>query len=112
MSKLPTSVLYDFQSSLNILVPSALMLRPIIEKKSINVKVENQYDECKILKIDKVYKEIFTNFICYHWVAKYVVTHVRNNAKEVGHCKFQHVLVFHILRFAPTMCTRPYENLK
>jgi hypothetical protein len=48
MSKLPTNVLYDFQSSLNILVPIALVLRPIIEKKNIDVKVENQYDECKI----------------------------------------------------------------
>ncbi len=50
MSKLPTNVLYDFQSSLNILVPIALVLRPIIEKKNIDVKVENQYDECKIWK--------------------------------------------------------------
>ncbi len=76
------------------------------------MKVENQYDECKILKIDKIYKEIFTNFICYCWVAIYVVTHVRNNAKEVGHCKFQHVLVSHILKFTPTTCTTTYENLK
>lgn len=40
MSKLPTSVFYDLQSSLNILVSSALVLRPIIEKKSIDVKLE------------------------------------------------------------------------
>jgi hypothetical protein len=26
------------------------VLRPIIEKKNIDVKVENQYDECKIWK--------------------------------------------------------------
>jgi hypothetical protein len=112
MSKLPTSVLYDLQSSSNIFVPNALVLRSKIEKKNIDVKVENQYDECNILKIDKVYKEIFTNFICYHWVAKYVVTRVRNNAKEVGHCKFQHVLVSHILKFTPSMCTTTYKNLK
>jgi hypothetical protein len=110
MSKLSTSVLYDLQSSLNILVPSALVLRPIIEKKSIDVKVKNQYDECKILKIGKVYKEIFTNFICYCWIVKYVVTHVRNNAKEAGHYKFQHVLISHILKFTLTTCTT-YENL-
>jgi len=40
MSKLPTSVLYDLQTSLNILVPSALVVKPIIEKKNIDVKVE------------------------------------------------------------------------
>ncbi len=35
------------------------MLRPIIEKKDIDVKVEYQYDECENLKVNKVYKEIF-----------------------------------------------------
>jgi hypothetical protein len=111
MSKLPTSVLYDLQSSLNILVSSALVLRPIIEKKSIDVKLKNKYDKCKNLKIDKVYKEIFTNFLCYCWVAKYVVRHVKNNAKEVGHYKFQHVLICHILKFTLTTCTTTYQNL-
>jgi hypothetical protein len=110
MSKLPTSVFYDLQSSFNILVSSALVLIPIIEKKNIDVKLENQFDKCKILKIDKIYKEIFT-FLCYCWVTKYVVRHVRNNAKEVGHYKFQHILVCHILKFTLTTCTTTYENL-
>jgi hypothetical protein len=51
MSNPPTSALNDFQSFVIILVPNAIMLRLRIEKESINLKVENQFDEHKISSI-------------------------------------------------------------
>jgi hypothetical protein len=51
MSNLPTNVLNDLQSFLIILVLSAIMLRVWIEKESINLKVEDQFDERKISSI-------------------------------------------------------------
>jgi hypothetical protein len=53
-SNLPTSALNDVEKFLIISVFSAIMLRIWVEKESINVKVEDQFDECKISSINNL----------------------------------------------------------
>jgi hypothetical protein len=62
MSNLQTSVVNDLQSFLIISIPSALMLRLWVEKESINVKVEDQFDECKISSIHNLQGKVLNFF--------------------------------------------------
>ncbi len=57
MSNLQTNVLCKFQNCSKILTNGATMLKLTTKELTINVKVNEQCNECKILKVDKVCKE-------------------------------------------------------
>jgi len=49
-------VIEEHQSFLEILVSNGTMLIPTTKEKSIDMKIE-EFDECEILKKNKIYKE-------------------------------------------------------
>ncbi len=55
---------------------------------NVNVKIEAKNDECKIEEISNLHKEKHFKFVYYCWVAKHVVTQVRNNARKVDLINF------------------------
>jgi hypothetical protein len=57
-------VIEEHQSFLEILVSNGTMLIPTTKEKSIDMKIE-EFDECEILKKDKIYKEKFIKFLYY-----------------------------------------------
>lgn len=53
----------------------------------------------------------YIKFLYYHWVAKHVVMQVGNNARQVDHCIFQHVLAnFHSLKFTTIAYTTTIDQ--
>lgn len=63
------------------------------------VKVKEKSNECKIDEINNLYKEKYVKFLYYQRVVKHVVIQVGNDARKVGHCKFQ---VGGLCRFLPS----------
>jgi hypothetical protein len=51
-------------------------------------KIGNRQDESIIAYTDKIYKESFSKFIYFHWIAKSVVLVVGKSAKIVGQHRF------------------------
>ncbi len=76
------------------------------------VKIKEKSNECKIEQINNLYKEKYVKFLYYQWVAKHVVIQVGNDARKVGHCKFQRALASCSLRFTHTTCTTTNQNLE
>ncbi len=75
-------------------------------------KIENHQDESIITYVDKIYKESFSKFIYFCWIAKSIVHVIRNNAKIVGQCRFSRARAQHTIRYTPTACTTTiYEDL-
>jgi hypothetical protein len=60
MSNLQTDVLCEVQNYLKILTHGVTMLKPTTKELTIDVKVNEQCNECQILKVNKVCKEKFT----------------------------------------------------
>jgi hypothetical protein len=122
-----------------LLVPSARRLRVTTKETSIDVKLETKVDECKVQEITQImtmresnkrvkikeksneckieeinnlYKEKYVKFLYYQWVAKHLVRQVGNNARKVGHHKFQRALASCSLRFTHTTCTPTNQILE
>ncbi len=51
------------------------------------MKVEPNFDECKIATLDKEYKEKINNYLYYRWVTKHV-SKVPNNLNKTRFHKF------------------------
>ncbi len=122
-----------------LLLPSARRLRVTTKETSIDVKLKTKVDECKVQEITQIitmresnkrikikeksneckieeinnlYKEKYPKFLYYQRVAKHVVIQVGNDARKVGHHKFQHALSSCSLKFTHTTCTTTNQNLK
>jgi len=60
-----------------------------MKEKSIGLpKIENHQDESIIACIDKIYKESFSKFIDFCWIAKFVVPIVKKTTTIVQQCRF------------------------
>jgi hypothetical protein len=43
-------------------------LRPRVEEENVNVKMKDQYGECKILYMNTICKEKFSKLLYYCWI--------------------------------------------
>jgi hypothetical protein len=60
-----------------------------MKEESIGLpKIENHQDESIIACIDKIYKESFSKFIDFCWIAKFVVPIVKKITTTVQQCRF------------------------
>lgn len=131
MSSLKKYILNDLQDFFKILVLRVCMLRSKVEDKiskvkiedeilkvwvgdkEINSKVEDQFIECKIQSINEVYKERFSKYLYYCWIAKHVISQVGKNIRKIQICIFQRAPINYNLIFTPIDCkTTTNENLK
>ncbi len=82
-----------------------IMLQIVKEETLKLPKIENHQDDSIITYIDKIYKESFSKFIYFRWIAKSGVPVVGKNAKAVGQCRFPRAQARCIIRYTPTTCT-------
>lgn len=68
MSNLSKSIEDKLQDFKELLVLGASQLRPRVEEGNIDVRVEHQFNGCKINYINKIYKEIFSKYVYYQWI--------------------------------------------
>ncbi len=75
----------------------------IVKEETLKLpKIENHQDENIITYIDKIYKESFSKFIYFRWIAKSIVPVVGKNARIVGQCKFPGIRTQCTIQYIPT----------
>lgn len=90
------------------------ILKVWVENDEIDLKVEeDQFIECQIQSINKMYKERYSKYLYYCWIVQHVASQVRQNARKIQIYIFQCVPINYSLIFIPIACrTTPSEDLK
>lgn len=81
-----TSVLDELQYFLDMLIHNLnIILRfKLFEKENINVKAQDQFYECIISYVNKVYKEKFNNYVYCCWIQQFeYVSQFENSVNKV-----------------------------
>jgi len=67
------SIEVEPQNLIELLIFSASWVKPQVKVENIHVKIEHQYDECKIEYIDIVLKEKFNKYVYYRWIQQSII---------------------------------------